>query len=95
VYVRQRLDSEPAQFDPSLRRWHVVAGPFNAAFLVLYCLAFGIASVSVVVPIITTGSVLVVILSRTFLPRLERITWRIGAAAMVVVAGATLTTLFE
>ena len=92
--VRRSIPN-PARFDRSLRRWYFVAGLFNTAFLVFYYLALEIAPVSVVVPIVTTSPVLVVALSRVFLPRLERITWRIAAAASIVAVGAVLTTVFS
>lgn len=84
----------PLSFGARRRRWYLLAGVFNTTFLVLYYLALEIAPVSVVVPIITTSPVAVVVLSRLFLPRLERITWRTGAGALVVVVGGVLTTLF-
>jgi drug/metabolite transporter (DMT)-like permease len=84
----------PLQFEPSLRRWYVVAGLLNTAFLVLYYMALEVAPVSIVVPIVTTSPVLVVVFSWAFLPRLERISWRLGAAAFIVAVGAVLTTAF-
>ena len=82
------------KFSQTQRRWYVIAGIFNTIFLILYYLALETAPVSLVLPIVTTSPVLVVIFSRLFLPRLEKLTWLIGAGAGVVAAGAALTTLF-
>jgi len=84
----------PGTFPRRQRRWYVIAGIFNTAFLALYYLALETAPVSLVLPIVTTSPVLVVLFSRILLPQLERITWRVGAGAVVVAAGAALTTLF-
>jgi drug/metabolite transporter (DMT)-like permease len=84
----------PVSFDARQRRWYLLAGLCNTTFLVFYYFALEVTPVSVVVPIVTTSPVAVVVLSRLFLPRLEQITWRIAAGAVVVVAGGVLTTLF-
>lgn len=77
------------------RRWFALAGVGNTAFLVGYYVALEIAPVNVVAPIIVTNTLFVVVLSALYMPsRLERVTWRLGVAAGVVVAGVILITAF-
>ena len=75
-------------------RWFVAAGLLNTTFLAVYYLALEVAPVSVVLPIITASPLAVVVLSRLFLPKLERVTWRLGVATTVVVCGALIIALF-
>lgn len=76
-------------------RWFLLAGLANTAFLLAYYVSLSIAPVSIVVPIFITNTLFVVILSALFMPRhLERVTWRLGAAAAVVVVGVGLITVF-
>lgn len=85
---------DPRVFDAAQLRWYVLAGLFNTAFLACFYLAIRAAPVSVVVPIVTTSPLVIVALSRAFLPDLERVTWRVAAGAAVVVMGGVLTTLY-
>ena len=80
----------------SMMRWFIVAGVANTLFLVGYYVALEIAPVNVVAPILVTNTLFVVILSAVFMPqRLEAVTWRLGAAASVVVVGVLLITAFR
>ncbi|WP_276259578.1 DMT family transporter [Haloglomus litoreum] len=85
---------DPRTFDATQLRWYVLAGLFNTAFLASFYLAIQVAPVSVVVPVVTTSPLVIVALSRAFLPDIERVTWRVAAGAVVVVAGGVLTTLY-
>lgn len=75
-------------------RWFVLAGIASTLFLLGYYIALEIAPVSVVVPIIVTNTLFVVLLSAIFMPkRLERVTWRLATAAVVVVGGVAVITV--
>jgi uncharacterized membrane protein len=74
--------------------YHVSAGLANTAGIGLYFAALAVAPVSLVMPLLQSGPLFVLILSAVFLPRhLERITPRLIAAAVTIVAGATLVSL--
>ncbi|MCW8173520.1 hypothetical protein D8S78_22885 [Natrialba swarupiae] len=75
-------------------RWFVLAGISNTLFLVGYYVALEIAPVNVVVPVLITNTLFTVFLSAAFLPkRLENVTWKIVAAATIVVVGVVTVTL--
>lgn len=77
-------------------RWYLAAGVANTSFLLSYYAALQVAPVSLVVPIVQTSPLVVMVLSLLFLPtRLERVTWRLGGGASIVVVGAVLVTLFS
>jgi len=79
--------------DPSLG-WYLAAGVVGTVGFVAYFLALEATTVVVVMPIMQTNTLLVVVLSALFLPaRLERVTWRLVAAACVVVVGATVVSV--
>lgn len=95
AYLRWRNAlPDPAVFYTSNIRWFVLAGIANTLFLLGYYAALAIAPVNVVVPIIITQTLWVVLLSAVVMPeRLEAVTWKLVAAAVVVVAGAVFVTL--
>lgn len=74
-------------------RWYLAAGVASTAFLVSYYSALELAPVVAVTPIMQTSPLLVVVLSAVFLQGLERVTWRIAAAAGLVVCGAVVITV--
>lgn len=74
-------------------RWHVAAGVASTVFLVAYYAALVRAPVVIVVPIMQSSPLLVVLVSLVFLQRIERVTWRLGAAAAVIVVGDVLVTI--
>lgn len=75
-------------------RWYLLAGGANTFFILTYYLALEIAPVNVVSPLIVTSTLWVVLLSALFMPdRLERVTWKLAAAATVVVVGVLLITV--
>ena len=75
-------------------RWYGAAGVASTVGLVAYFGALAVAPVVIVVPILQTSPLLVIAISAALLPsRLERVSWRLAAAASVVVAGATLVSL--
>lgn len=77
-------------------RWFVIAGVANTIFVLGYYVALTLAPVSVVYPLIATQTLFVVILSALFMPQnLERVTWQLAAAALLVVAGVLVITLFS
>ena len=96
VYLRLKgALPRPTSMHSSDLRWYVLAGIANTLFLLGYYLGLEIAPVNVVVPIIITNSLFVVVLSALVMPqRLERVTWRLIAAACVVVIGAMIVTAF-
>ncbi|MEM4780757.1 MAG: DMT family transporter [Halalkalicoccus sp.] len=75
-------------------KWHLGAGVTSTVGIGSYFAALEVAPVVIVVPLLQTSPLLVVVLSAVFLPRrLERVTWRLVAAACVVVVGATVVSL--
>mgnify|MGYP006295233691 CR=1 FL=1 len=74
-------------------RWYLAAGAANTMFLLAYYSALAIAPVVLVAPIMQLSPLLVVALSAVFLRRLERVTPRLVAASLIVVAGAIAVTL--
>ena len=94
AYLRYR-DTLPSP--RSLRtgntRWYLLAGLSNTGFLLAYYSALSIAPVVLVAPIMQLSPLLVVVLSAVFLKRLERVTPRLVAASLIVVAGAVAVTL--
>lgn len=75
-------------------RWSVAAGVVGAVAYLAYLGALSVAPVVVVLPVFQTTPLLVAALSFVFLTRrLEAVTWRLGAAAAMVVAGASLVSL--
>jgi drug/metabolite transporter (DMT)-like permease len=90
--LRGSVISTPAR---SVRmRWYVAAGVTSAVGLLAYFAALETVPVVIAIPIIQTAPLLVIVLSIAFLPRqLERVTWRLVAAAVIVVVGATLVSL--
>jgi len=74
--------------------WYVGGGISTTLAFVAYFAALELAPVVVVMPLLQLTPLLVVALSALFLPRrLERVTWRVGVAAAVVVVGATLVSV--
>ncbi|ELY58928.1 DMT family transporter [Natronolimnohabitans innermongolicus] len=74
--------------------WFVAGGVSTTVAFVAYFAALEVAPVVVVMPLLQLTPLIVVVCSALFLPRrLERVTWRVGAAALVVVAGATLVSV--
>lgn len=75
--------------------WYLGAGLTSGAGIVALFAALETAPVVIVIPIIQTSPLIVVILSMLFLPkRIEFVTPRLIAGAVVVVVGATLVSLF-
>ncbi len=90
--VRGHVITTPSK-SPQMR-WYVAAGVTSAIGLLTYFAALEAAPVVIAIPIIQTAPLLVIVLSVLFLPqRLERVTWRLIAAAVIVVVGATLVSL--
>lgn len=74
----------------------VFAGIFNTLFLLGYYVALEIVPVSVVVPLHITSSLFVIVFSYLFMPqRLEHITWKLAASAVVVVSSVALIIVFR
>ncbi len=74
--------------------WYVAGGVSTTAGFLAYFAALEVAPVVLVMPLLQLTPLLVVVLSALFLPRhLERVTWRVGASALVVVVGATVVSL--
>ncbi len=74
--------------------WFVAAGVSTTVGFLGYFGALSLAPVVLVVPLLQLAPLLVVVFSLIALPRhLERLTWRVGFSAVVVVVGATLVSL--
>lgn len=74
--------------------WYVAGGLSTTLAFVAYFAALEVAPVVIVMPLLQLTPLLVVVFSALFLPRrLERVTWRVGASALVVVIGATLVSV--
>lgn len=75
--------------------WFVGAGVTSGIGIIGLFAALEIAPVVIVIPILQTSPLIVVVLSMLFLPRrLELVTLRLIIAALVVVIGATLVSVF-
>lgn len=75
-------------------KWFILAGLAYVGFLVGYYVGLEVAPVNVVTPMIITNTMFVIVLSAIFMPRrLERVTWRLGVAATLVVVGAAVITV--
>lgn len=93
-YRRLRGPAVPALVRNPHTRWYVSAGVASTVGLLTYFGALASAPVVIVVPITHTAPLIVIALSAVFLPfDLERVTWRLVTAAVVVVLGASLVTL--
>lgn len=76
-------------------RMFVIAGVVSTVSLLSYYLALGLVPVNVVVPIMATNTMLVVVLSIIFMPRrLEKVSWHLLLAAMIVVGGVVLISVY-
>lgn len=74
--------------------WYVGAGIAATVAFVAYLLALEVTTVVVVMPILQTNPLIVLVLSTLFLPaHLERVTWRLGVAACIIVLGATIVSV--
>ncbi len=94
LYRRLRGDVIRLPSSSKARRWYVVAGLASTFGLTAYFAALEAAPVVVVVPIIQLSPLLVIAASAAFLPRsLERVTWPLAAAAVVVIVGAVLVSV--
>ncbi|THE64631.1 DMT family transporter [Salinadaptatus halalkaliphilus] len=93
-YYRLSRNSFGSPFETSHTRWYVGAGLASTIGLLTYFGALASAPVVIAIPIIHTAPLIVLVLSIMFLPqRLERITWPLIAAAVIVVIGAALVSL--
>jgi len=93
LLVDGRLPAPTLVREPSFR-WHLGAGAATTVAFLAYFAALETAPVVLAVPIVQTTPLLVVAISAVALPtRLERVTWRLVAAAAVVVVGATAVSL--
>ena len=74
--------------------WYVGAGVSTTIAFLAYFAALEVAPVVLVMPLLQLTPLLVVVLSLLLLPRrLEHVTWRVGASALVIVVGATFVSL--
>ena len=75
--------------------WLITAGGINIITAFLLTTAFSLAPISTTLSLSRTAPIWVLIISHLFLGQLERITWRIVLAAVMVVAGGILITAFK
>ncbi|MCY4730010.1 EamA family transporter [Natronomonas gomsonensis] len=94
AYLRYRgVLPERGVFESVNTKWYVAAGLANSAFLLSYYAALAVAPVVLVQPVLQTSPLFVILISYVFLQRLERVTWKIVAAAGIVALGAGLVAL--
>ncbi|SFB69882.1 Uncharacterized membrane protein [Halobiforma haloterrestris] len=75
-------------------RWYVGAGIATTVGFLAYFAALEVAPVVIVMPFLQLTPLLVVVLSILLLPsHLERVSWRVVAAAVLVVIGATFVSV--
>lgn len=76
-------------------KWYLGAGITSTVGIVSFFAALELAPVVIVVPLVQTSPLIVVVLSALLLPRhLERVSLRLVAGALVVVAGAALVSVY-
>lgn len=93
-YLRWTGSLRPIPVRSSSTAWFVAGGVSTTVGFVAYFAALEVAPVVLVMPLLQLTPLIVVGCSVLFLPRrLERVTWRVGASAAVVVVGATLVSL--
>lgn len=74
--------------------WYIAGGISTTIAFLAYFGALEVAPVVLVMPLLQLTPLIVVVLSALFLPRrLEHVSWRIGAAAIVVVVGAAVVSV--
>jgi len=73
-----------------LNRWLLTASIANTAYLLTYYAALSRTPVSVVTPVMGVSTLFVVVGAALFLQDDERVTWRLGGAAVIVVLGVVL-----
>ena len=96
LYLRLRteLRSDMLQWSPHMK-WYLGAGLTSTVGIVAFFAALEIAPIVLVVPLVQTSPLIVVVLSALLLPtHLERVTIRLVTGAIVVVAGATLVSIY-
>ena len=82
------------RFDGPELRWFFLAGLTNTVFLLGFYLALELAPVNVVAPLVVSSTLFVILLSAIFMPeRLERVTWKLASAAVIVVIGVYVITV--
>ena len=74
----------------AVNRWLIVASVANTVYLSAYYAALARTPVAVVTPVLGTSTLLVVAGAAIFLQADERVTWKLGGATAVVVAGILL-----
>ena len=80
--------------DPEFK-WHLAAGLIITISMLSYFAALESAPVVFVVPIIQTSPLFIILISIVMLPdQVEKITWRLTVAAVGVVMGASLVSVY-
>lgn len=74
-------------------RWYVMAGVMSTGFLLAYYAGLAVSRVGVVVPIMQTSPLIVILVSAAALRGIERVTWKLVVAGMIVVTGAIVVTV--
>lgn len=93
LVVSGAISRELYRWTPDMK-WHLAAGVTSTIGIVCLFAALAVAPVVIVAPLIQTSPLIVVVLSAVFLPRqLERVTWRLFAAAAVVVLGVGIVSV--
>lgn len=88
-----RIDPGLFGWSPEMK-WYLGAGVASTLGIISLFSGLAVAPVVIVVPLLQTSPLLVLILSAAFLPaRLERVTWPLVLAALVVVLGAAIVSV--
>jgi drug/metabolite transporter (DMT)-like permease len=90
AYVAWRAVRGGESFSLRPNRWLFAAGVANTGYLLAYYAALALVPVSLVAPLLGASTLFVVVGARLFIQGEERVTWRLAAAAVVVVAGAAV-----
>lgn len=75
-------------------QWYLLAGISSAVFLLMYYAGLNVSRVGIVVPIMQTSPLLVILGSALFFRRIETVTPKLVTAAVIIVAGSIVVTLF-
>jgi drug/metabolite transporter (DMT)-like permease len=87
LYLAWRAVRDGAAPSISANRWLVAASVANTVYLLSYFAALDLIPVSVVTPVLSSSTLFVMLGAALFLQGDERVTWRLGAGAVLVVAG--------
>ena len=94
IYLLIKNKSIVNLLSTSARKWYLVTGIASSTVLVFIYTALSLSRVVVVVPILNTAPLVTMLLSYTFTPKVETITWKVVISAIAVISGGILITLY-